>query len=241
VNVAAGAAIEISGLRKRFGGLTALDGIELHAERAEVLGIIGVNGAGKTTLMNCICGIYRADEGRVAIDGHDTTRMSPHQIAHQGVGRTFQIPRVFRKMSLIDNLLVPVLDRDADDDTLVDRAEAMLEQMRLVDLRHNFAEELSGGQQKLLEMARMLMPEPKVVMLDEPFAGVHPTLCKFMIERIEAIAADGKTVLLISHDLTSIYRLSRRVAALNEGRVIAVGSVDQIRNDPAVVEAYLGN
>ena len=168
------------------------------------------------------------------------TGLTPHEIAHAGVGRTFQIPRVFRKMSLIDNLLVPVLDRDATDRALIERAEAMLEQMRLIELRHNFAEELSGGQQKLLEMARMLMPEPKVVMLDEPFAGVHPTLCRFMIEQIEAIAAGGKTVLLISHDLTSIYRLSHRVAALNQGRVIAEGSVAEIRGNPAVLEAYLG-
>jgi len=234
------AAIEVHGLYKHFGGLAALDGIELEAHAAEVLGIIGVNGAGKTTLMNCICGIYRADRGSVAIGGRDMTGLTPHEIAHAGVGRTFQIPRVFRKMSLIDNLLVPVLDRADPDQALIERAEAMLEQMRLIELRHNFAEELSGGQQKLLEMARMLMPEPKVVMLDEPFAGVHPTLCRFMIERIEAIAAGGKTVLLISHDLTSIYRLSHRVAALNQGRVIAEGSVAEIRGNPAVVEAYLG-
>jgi branched-chain amino acid transport system ATP-binding protein len=234
------AAIEVHGLYKHFGGLAALDGIELEARAAEVLGIIGVNGAGKTTLMNCICGIYRADKGRVSIGGRDMTGLTPHEIAHAGVGRTFQIPRVFRKMSLIDNLLVPVLDRADSDQVLIEHAEAMLEQMRLIDLRHNFAEELSGGQQKLLEMARMLMPEPKVVMLDEPFAGVHPMLCRFMIEQIETIAAGGKTVLLISHDLTSIYRLSHRVAALNQGRVIAEGSVDEIRGNPAVVEAYLG-
>jgi branched-chain amino acid transport system ATP-binding protein len=234
------AAIEVQGLRKRFGGLTALDGIELEARSGEVLGIIGVNGAGKTTLMNCICGIYRADEGKVIIGGRDTTGFTPHEIAHQGVGRTFQIPRVFRKMSLIDNLLVPVLDRATADRELIAHAEAMLEHMSLIELRHNFAEELSGGQQKLLEMARMLMPDPEVVMLDEPFAGVHPTLCRFMIERIESMAASGRTVLLISHDLTSIYRLSHRVAALNEGRVIATGSVAEVRNDPAVVEAYLG-
>ena len=233
-------AIEVHGLYKHFGGIAALDGVELVARAAEVLGIIGVNGAGKTTLMNCICGIYRADKGRVSIGGRDMTGLTPHEIAHAGVGRTFQIPRVFRKMSLIDNLLVPVLDRAETDRALIERAEAMLEQMRLIDLRHNFAEELSGGQQKLLEMARMLMPEPKVVMLDEPFAGVHPTLCHFMIEQIEAIAAGGKTVLLISHDLTSIYRLSHRVAALNQGRVIAEGRVDEIRGNPAVVEAYLG-
>jgi len=234
------AAIGVHGLTKHFGGLVALDGIELEARAAEVLGIIGVNGAGKTTLMNCICGIYRADGGRVEIDGREVTGLTPHEVAHAGVGRTFQIPRVFRKMSLIDNLLVPVLDRHDSDRALIEQAEAMLEQMRLIDLRHNFAEELSGGQQKLLEMARMLMPGPKVVMLDEPFAGVHPTLCRFMIEQIEAIAAGGKTVLLISHDLTSIYRLSHRVAALNQGRVIAEGSVDEIRGNPAVVEAYLG-
>jgi branched-chain amino acid transport system ATP-binding protein len=233
-------AIEVQGLRKHFGGVAALDGVDLVAHTAEVLGIIGVNGAGKTTLMNCICGIYRADAGRVTIAGRDMTGLKPHAIAHAGVGRTFQIPRVFRKMSLIDNLLVPVLDRAAPDGELIAAAEAMLEQMRLLDLRHNLAEELSGGQQKLLEMARMLMPGPTVVMLDEPFAGVHPTLCRFMIERIEAIAAGGTTVLLISHDLTSIYRLSHRVAALNQGRVIAEGTVTEIRGNPAVVEAYLG-
>lgn len=234
------ASIRVSGLVKRFGGLTALAGVELVAHPGEVLGIIGVNGAGKTTLMNCICGIYRPDAGRVLIGDRDTTGLTPHEVAKLGIGRTFQIPRVFRRMSLIDNLLVPVLNRSEPDVVLIERAESMLERMRLIDLRHNFSEELSGGQQKLLEMARMLMPEPKVVMLDEPFAGVHPTLCRFMIEQIESIAAAGKTVLLISHDLTSIYQLSHRVAALNEGRVIAEGSVDQIRSDAAVIEAYLG-
>jgi branched-chain amino acid transport system ATP-binding protein len=234
------AAIETRDLVKRFGGLTALDGVALAAEAAEVLGIIGVNGAGKTTLMNCICGIYRPDDGDVFIAGERVTGLTPHEIAHRGIGRTFQVPRVFRKMSLVDNLLVPVLDRDQPDRELVGRAEAMLEQMRLIELRHNYAEELSGGQQKLLEMARMLMPEPGVVMLDEPFAGVHPSLCRFMIERIEQMAASGKTVLLISHDLTSIYRLSHRVVALNQGKVIAEGGVADIRGNPAVIEAYLG-
>jgi branched-chain amino acid transport system ATP-binding protein len=223
----AAAAIDVRGLRKHFGGVKAIDGIDLA-------------GAGKTTLMNCICGIYLPDEGRVSIRGRDVTGQAPHVIAHAGVGRTFQVPRVFRKMSLVDNLLVPVLHRPEPDRALREAADAMLAQMRLIDLRHNLAEELSGGQQKLLEMARMLMPDPSVVMLDEPFAGVHPTLCRFMIERIEAMAAGGKTVLLISHDLTSIYRLSRRVVALNQGRVIAEGSVAEIRANPAVVEAYLG-
>lgn len=234
-------AIDVQGLVKRFGGLVALDGVAFGAARGEVLGIIGVNGAGKTTLMNCICGIYRPDAGSIHLDGTPVTGMEPHDIATRGVGRTFQVPRVFRRMSLIDNLLVPVLKRKTADRTLIEAAEAMLERMQLVDLRHNYAEELSGGQQKLLEMARMLMPDPKVVMLDEPFAGVHPTLCRFMIEQIEIMAAAQKTVLLISHDLTSIYRLSNRVLALNQGRVIAQGGVDAIRGNPEVIEAYLGS
>ena len=234
------AVIATRGLVKRFGGLTALDGVELAADHGEVLGIIGVNGAGKTTLMNCICGLYRPDSGDVELDGERVTGLTPHEIARRGVGRTFQVPRVFRRMSLIDNLLVPVLARHATDRVLVEQAEAMLERMRLIELRHNLAEELSGGQQKLLEMARMLMPDPSVVMLDEPFAGVHPLLCRFMIEQIEAMAASGRTVLLISHDLTSIYRLSRRIVALNQGRVIAEGGAAEIRGNPAVIEAYLG-
>ena len=234
------AAISVTGLTKRFGGLLALDDVSFSAQPGQVLGIIGVNGAGKTTLMNCVCGIYKPDQGSILIDGHDTTGRAPHEVAHRGVGRTFQIPRVFRKMSLIDNLLVPVLAQRKPDSVLLAQAEAMLEQMNLLELRHNFAEELSGGQQKLLEMARMLMPDPRVVMLDEPFAGVHPQLCRFMIERIESMSAAGKTVLLISHDLTSIYRLSNRVIAMNQGRIIAEGDVTAIRGNPAVIEAYLG-
>jgi branched-chain amino acid transport system ATP-binding protein len=232
--------LETRSLVKRFGGLVAIDGVDLSAARGEVLGIIGVNGAGKTTLMNCLCGIYRPDAGEILLEGERITGLAPHNVAGRGVGRTFQVPRVFGRMSLIDNLLVPVLRRRDSDGALIEQAEAMLERMRLIDLRHNFAEELSGGQQKLLEMARMLMPDPKVVMLDEPFAGVHPTLCRFMIEQIEAMAAAARTVLLISHDLTSIYRLSKRVVALNQGRVIAEGGVDAIRGNRAVIEAYLG-
>jgi branched-chain amino acid transport system ATP-binding protein len=234
------AVIEVSGLTKRFGGLTALEDVSLAAGAGKVVGIIGVNGAGKTTLMNCLCGIYRPDGGTIRIDGHDTTGRAPHEVARRGVGRTFQVPRVFGKMSLIDNLLVPVLSRDQPDAQLAAQAEAMLEQMRLIDLRHNFAEELSGGQQKLLEMGRMLMPDPRLVMLDEPFAGVHPQLCSFMIERIQAMAAAGKTVLLISHDLTSIYRLSDWLVAMNQGRIIAEGGVEDIRSNRDVIEAYLG-
>jgi len=237
---AAAPAIDVRDLTKRFGGLTALDGVSMSADTGKVLGIIGVNGAGKTTLMNCICGLYQPDAGTVRIGGQETTGRTPHEVARLGVGRTFQVPRVFGRMSLIDNLLVPVLSQGGSDAQLRAKAEAMLEQMRLIDLRHNYAEELSGGQQKLLEIARMLMPDPRVVMLDEPFAGVHPLLCTFIIERIDAMSAAGKTVLLISHDLTSIYRLSDTLVAMNQGRIIASGDVEAIRGNRDVIEAYLG-
>ncbi len=233
-------ALSVEGLVKRFGGVTALDSVSFVAERREVLGLIGVNGAGKTTLFNCISGLLTPDAGHIRLDGKDVRGMGATEIARAGVGRTFQIPRVFRRMTVLENLMVPVLSEASPRRRLLERAEATLESVRLSALRHNFAEELSGGQQKLLELARLQMVEPTVVLLDEPFAGVHPVLCKLMIERIAALAAAGRCVILISHDLTSIYALSERVIVMNQGQVISRGSPAEIRRDPAVVEAYLG-
>ena len=233
--------LQVDGLVKRFGGLVAVDHVSFEVPDQTIMGLIGINGAGKTTAMNLINGIYRLDEGHVRIDGRDVTGKTPHEIAHEGVGRTFQVPRVFHRMTLIENLLVPVLDRHETDAALTDRAEATLAEVNLAGLRHNHAEELSGGQQKLLELARVMMFDPKLILLDEPFAGVNPALCRLFIEQIERLLAQGKTFLLVSHDLTSIYRLSTKIAVLNQGQKIAEGTVDEIKNDPAVIEAYLGN
>lgn len=233
--------LKVEGLVKRFGGLEAVANVSLEVPERSILGLIGINGAGKTTLMNCINGIYRAEAGRVEIDGDDVSGHSPHDIAHHGVGRTFQVPRVFHRMTLIENLMVPMLDSPKPDRELVGLAEQVLDRVMLAELRHNHAEELSGGQQKLLELARVMMFDPKLILLDEPFAGVNPTLCRLFIERIEELQQAGKTFLLVSHDLTSIYRLSHRIAVLNQGRKIAEGTVDEIKTDPAVIEAYLGN
>jgi branched-chain amino acid transport system ATP-binding protein len=233
-------AVHVTGLVARFGGLAALGGVDVTLRRGEVLGVIGANGAGKTTLMNCICGLHRAAAGEIAVEGKPIAGLLPHEIARLGVGRTFQTPRVFRRMSLADNLLVPVLSRTQDDAVLLAQARAMLERMQLAALEHNHAHELSGGQQKLLEMARLLMRDPAVVLLDEPFAGVHPTLCRFMIGQIRHMAEEGKAVLLVSHDITSIYELSTRVAAMHQGRIIAEGSMDEVRANAAVIESYLG-
>lgn len=230
----------VDGLRKSFGGLVAVDGLDFRVERGTILGMIGINGAGKTTVMNCLNGIYRSDAGRVLFEGVDITHWTPHAIARAGIGRTFQVPRIFRRMTLIENLLVPMLKSGDSDAVLATRAEYFLARVRLQALRHNFAEELSGGQQKLLELARVMMFEPKLILLDEPFAGVNPALCKLFIDEIEALLASGTTFVLVSHDLTSIYRLSDHIVVLNQGQKIAEGTVDAIKRDPAVVEAYLG-
>lgn len=230
----------VDGLRKSFGGLVAVDGLEFRVERGTILGMIGINGAGKTTVMNCLNGIYRSDAGRVLFEDADITHWTPHAIARAGIGRTFQVPRVFRRMTLIENLLVPMLKSGDSDAALTERAEHFLARVKLRALRHNFAEELSGGQQKLLELARVMMFEPKLILLDEPFAGVNPALCKLFIDEIETLLAAGTTFVLVSHDLTSIYRLSDHILVLNQGRKIAEGTVDAIKRDPVVIEAYLG-
>lgn len=233
--------LDVQNLSKRFGGLMAVRDLSFHVPKNTILGVIGVNGAGKTTMMNCINGLYDADAGKVVLGGRDISRLSAHEIAHAGLGRTFQVPRVFRRMTLVDNLRATVLHLKESDRAQVERAEALLERVNLHRLRDNYAEELSGGQQKLLELARVMMFDPPFIMLDEPFAGVNPQLCNVLIDHILSLLAEGKTFLLVSHDLSSIYRLSNHIIALNQGQKIAEGSADEIRQNPEVIEAYLGS
>ncbi len=233
--------LSVTGLVKTFGGLTAVDDVSFELERGTILGLIGINGAGKTTLMNCVSGLYRCDAGKIVIEGQDATHRRPHEITAIGVGRTFQVPRTFRRMSVVDNLMVPMLRSRLSDEELIERADRCLDQVGLLELRRNNGEELSGGQQKLLELARVMMFDPSLILLDEPFAGVNPTLCRTIIEQVEALRESGRSFLLVSHDLTSIYRLSDRLVVLNAGAIIAQGGVDAVRNNPDVIEAYLGS
>ena len=230
----------IKNLHKRFGGVHALRGLDIEITKNSVLGVIGVNGSGKSTMLNCICGMHAPSEGKISLSGKPLTNLRPDQIATAGVGRTFQVPKVFNRMTLIDNMMVPALSSNMSNAELHDRAVRFLDKVNLSNLQNNYAEELSGGQQKLLELSRLMMVQPKLVLLDEPFAGVNPSLCLEMISHIKAMVRAGATIVLVSHDLTSIYKLSDHIIALNEGQIIAEGGPDDIKSNQHVIDAYLG-
>lgn len=234
--------LEITGLTKRFGGLTALNGIDMSVDSGEMLGLIGPNGSGKTTLLNIISGYYEADTGSIAFDGQPILGRAPHELARRGIGRSFQVTKVFRRLSVLDNMLVAGLsDRHTGRPEALERAHVILRDLNLDALAGTRASSLSGGQSKLLEFARIMMLTPPLVLLDEPFGGVHPELKEFMHERVRAWNGDGVTIILISHDMGSIFGLCRRVVTLSYGDIICDGTPEETRNDPAVLEAYLGD
>lgn len=233
--------LKVEGLQKRFGGLVALRGLGFHLPKRSILGVIGMNGSGKTTMLNCINGIYRPDGGSIRLDGKEIGGLPVHTVARLGIGRTFQVPRVFSHLSLLDNLDVAQAQMGLSAAERYEASSYWLNKVQLFGLRHNFAEELSGGQQKLLELARIMVAKPKVILLDEPFAGVNPGLAQLLIAIIAELPREHDcSVVLVSHDLTSIYQLSGHVIVLNEGALLCEGNADTVRNDPAVIEAYLG-
>jgi branched-chain amino acid transport system ATP-binding protein len=248
--------LNIENVSKRFGGLWAVRNCSLFVEQGTVTGLIGPNGAGKTTLFHLIAGFYRPDSGRIEFDGEDITGQPPHRLFHRGLYRTFQIPRVFPEMTVLENLMmVPggqvgerfvgplFLARRVrrQEELIRKRALEVLEFVGLAPLSFQLAGSLSGGQKKLLELARALMAEPKLVLLDEPGAGVNPTLMKRLADRIRSMAADfGVTVLLIEHDMDLVMGLCNPVVVMSEGRVLTSGTPEEVRSDPRVIEAYLG-
>jgi ABC-type branched-subunit amino acid transport system ATPase component len=234
--------LAVEGLTKRFGGLMVLDGITLEVAPGQIHGVIGPNGAGKTTLFNVINGIYTASGGRVVLRGRDITNRSLSRIANLGLGRTFQVPRVFNEMSLLDNMLVPTIPRRLPRRTAEARALELLELAGLADLRHQVAIEISGGQKKLLEFMRTMMFDPDLVLLDEPFGGINPALVDRLTDIVLRLNREqGKTFLLISHEMPSVMRLCGEVTVLAAGATIARGRPAAVREDPAVIEAYLGH
>lgn len=234
--------LDVRGVYKSFGGMQALMDVSLRIEQPELIGLIGPNGAGKTTLTNILNGVYKPNRGQVWLLGERIDGLQPYQIARLGLGRTFQVTRAFRRMTVMENMLVPAmaLHPTASRKQMQEKAYSILEFLTMEHLAGEYGRGLSGGQQKLLELGRLLMLDPQVVILDEPFAGVHPKLQETIYGYISRLRAQGKAVILISHDMESIFTLSERLVVLNFGQVIADGKPEIVKVDEAVIEAYLG-
>jgi len=229
------------GIVKRFGGLTALDHVSFEIEAGELVGLIGPNGSGKTTFLNVLSGFYRPEQGSVSFEGRSIVGREPSALATAGIARSFQVTKIFRRISVLENLLVPGLTNwSAALRKAAEKGHAILDGLELGRLAREPAANLSGGQAKLLEFGRLMMLEPKLVLLDEPFGGVHPKLKHLMHDTIRDWNARGTSIILISHDMGSIFDLCRRIVALQNGRVIANGPPEAVRSDPAVLQAYLG-
>jgi branched-chain amino acid transport system ATP-binding protein len=232
--------IAIDRLSVSFGGLRALDGVSFAIGRGELVGLIGPNGSGKTTLINILSGHLRPDDGEVRLDGQRIDSLHPEVLAHRGVMRTFQLSRTFPRMSALDNLMVAGCALGLGWDEAARRALVLLEELSLIRLRSADAAHLSGGQMKLLEFAACFMVPPKVALLDEPFAAVHPTMKEIMAGFIRRRHAAGQTFLLVSHDMPVVVELCPRTVCLNAGAVIADGGTRSVLTNPEVIEAYLG-
>ena len=249
------ALLEIRGLVKRFLGVTAVDQVDLAVEPGELVSLIGPNGSGKTTLFNCVTGYLAADGGRVLFRGRDLTNVAPHRVARLGVARTFQQVSVFPRLSALENLLV-FLQQHQEEHLLarlvrtrrlrrleaeaVERARRLLDLVGLTDKADAGAGSLSYGQRKLLAFAAALMPNPDLLLLDEPAAAVNPTMINQMKDHILALHRQGKTVLLVEHNMEVVMDISQRVVVLDHGQKIAEGSPEAIRRDSRVIEAYFG-
>lgn len=229
--------LEIRNVSKRFGGIQAVDNASLSIEPGIVTGVIGPNGSGKSTLFNLITGIDRPDTGQVMFAGRDIAGMGSDRIHRLGLGRTFQLTRLFGQMTVLENLTV--VSREGGR-AARDRALALLDSLGLAGLRDEYAENLSYGQQKLVEFLRLSMSDSALILLDEPFAGVNPVMEKKLVAQLEAWIAEGRTVLLTDHEMAIMMELCQRIYVLDHGEVIAHGTPAEVRADERVMEAYFG-
>ena len=228
--------LAIERLSKRFGGRIALSEASLRVARGSITGVIGPNGSGKSTLFNIVAGTLRPDAGRIVLDGRDTTRATPAEICRSGVGRTFQISRLFGEMTVLENLVA--VAEGMSDTQAVERALELLDFLEIAHVRDKWGSELSYGQRKLVEIARALMLDPKLMLLDEPFAGINPRLQNRIVDRLQALRARGLTLFFIDHEMRIVLGICDLLYVLAEGRVIAVGTPEAIRSDAAVQDAY---
>jgi branched-chain amino acid transport system ATP-binding protein len=235
------ALLEVSGLTKRYGGLRANADIGFDVSEGEIVGIIGPNGAGKSTLFDLITGFQRPDAGRVLLDRRDITGLRPDRISRQGVARTFQKLKPFPDLTVTENVIVGALARTSDMKAARERALEVLAFVNLLDKRNQFARELSTGQRKRLELARGLAMRPRLILMDEVTGGVDQPSIAGLIALVLALKQRGLTIVMIEHNMQVIMRLADRILALHAGRRIAFGRPAEVRSDPSVVDAYLGN
>lgn len=243
------ALLEVNAVTKAFGGLVALSDCSLEVQEGEVAGLIGPNGSGKTTLFNVITGYVRPDSGTVRLVGRDVTKATPAKVFGMGLGRTFQLARVFSRLSVLENMLVATQRHEGwlrsvvkGQASAAERARALevLEFVGLAHLDRLPAGNLSFGQRKLLELAYVLIADPSIILLDEPAGGVNPTLINLIADRIRALNGQGKTFLVVEHNMEFVMSLCDSVTVMHQGSAIVSGTPDVIRADPRVLDAYLG-
>lgn len=250
-----GELLTATGLVKSFGGVTAVDRADLHVAAGSITGLIGPNGAGKTTLFNLLSNFIRPDAGEVTFDGRAIAALQPHRIARLGMVRTFQVARTLSRLSVLENLLLATQNQtgeriwnvwlkpnqiQAEEQRSKARAMEILDSIGLVHKAHDYAGGLSGGQRKLLEIGRAMMTQPKLILLDEPAAGVNPTLINQICDYIQTWNREGISFLIIEHNMDVIMSLCDRVWVLAEGKNLAVGSPEEVQTNQQVLEAYLG-
>jgi neutral amino acid transport system ATP-binding protein len=245
--------LTMHGMSRSFGGLKAVDVEHLEIQRGTITALIGPNGAGKTTLFNLVSAFDEPTTGDWQLDGQELRGKQPYHIARSGMVRTFQLTKSLAKMTCIENMMLAAPNQKgesflaalfggwrSEEVQVQAKAEELLERFNLIHMRDEYAATLSGGQRKLLEMARSLMTDPEIILLDEPMAGVNPALVQSLLGHIEALRDDGMTVIFIEHDMDVIMGISDWIAVMAEGRVIAEGTPEQVGQNPDVIDAYLG-
>ncbi len=249
------AILKVDDLRRAFGGLVAVDVDHLEIQRGVITALIGPNGAGKTTFFNLLTNFDKPNSGKVMFDGEDVTGTPPHKLANKGMVRTFQLTKALSKMTVIENMKLGAVDQAGEslwrglipplwrgqESQIEQRADGLLERFKLSHMRNEFAGTMSGGQRKLLEMARALMTDPKIVMLDEPMAGVNPALTQSLLGHVKSLRDEGISVVFVEHDMDVVRDISDWVVVMAEGQVIAEGPHSSIGSNQRVIDAYLGS